>query len=90
MDNFEGQSIGSTGWFNLDREWFKRNFSTLETDFYLKKIEKYIEGQDIEAYKSFVVPFDYTKLNLSMRNESVTPNREGKIASDSEEEHKDS
>ena len=26
LDNFEGHSIGSTGWFNLDHEWLKRNF----------------------------------------------------------------
>ena len=60
------------------------NFSTLEPDFY-KKIEKDIEGQDIKTYKTFVVPFDNTKLNLSIRNESVTPNKEKKIASDDEE-----
>ena len=34
LDNFEGKSIGSTGWFNLDHEFFKRKFSTLEPDFY--------------------------------------------------------
>ena len=33
-----------------------------------------IEGQDIEIYKIFVVPLDNTKLNLPMRNDSVTPN----------------
>ena len=33
-DNFEGQSKGSTGWFNPDRDFLKRNFSTLEPDFY--------------------------------------------------------
>ena len=37
--------------------------------------EKDIEGQYIETYKTFVVPFDTTKLNLSMHNESVTPKK---------------
>ena len=26
LDNFEGQSKGSTGWFNLDHEFLKRKF----------------------------------------------------------------
>ena len=33
-DKFEGQSKGSTGWFNIDHEFLKRKFFTLETDFY--------------------------------------------------------
>ena len=34
-----------------------------------------IEGQYIETYKTFVVPLDNTKLNLPMRDYSVTPNK---------------
>ena len=30
----------------------------------------------MEPYKTFVVPFDNTKLNLFMRNNSVTLNKE--------------
>ena len=33
-DEFECQSKGSTGWFNLDNEFLKIKCSTLETDFY--------------------------------------------------------
>ena len=33
-DKFKGQSKGSTGWFNLDHQFLRRNFSTLEPDFY--------------------------------------------------------
>ena len=33
-DNFKGHSAGSTGWFNLDCEWLKETFYTLEPDFY--------------------------------------------------------
>ena len=51
------------------------NFSTLEPEFY-KKIEKDIEGEDIETYKTFVVDFYNNKLNLPMCNDSVTPNKE--------------
>ena len=51
--------------------------------------EKDIEGQDIERYKAFVVTFDNSKLNLSIRNKSVSANKERKIVIDDEEEHKD-
>ena len=74
LNNFHGQSTASTGWFNLDHEWSKRIFSTLEPDFY-KKFENNIEGLDIEAYTNFVVPLDNSKLYLSMRNDSVTANK---------------
>ena len=85
LDKFQGQSTGSTGWFNLDHEWLKRKFYTLEPDFYFKKIEKDIEGQHIETCKTFVVPFYNNKLNLSMRNYSVTLSTEKKIARGDEE-----
>ena len=67
LDNFEKQSIGSTSWFNLDREFLKK-FPTLEPDFYEIIFERGIEGQEIEPYKMFVVPFDTNKLNRLMRN----------------------
>ena len=63
-DNFEGQSKGSTCWFNTDHEILKRKFSTLEPDFYHFFYEKDNENQDMEPYKTFLVTFDYTKLNL--------------------------
>ena len=68
LDNFECQSKGSTYWFNRDHEFLKRNCFTLERDFYRGKYEKYIEGQDMEPYKTFLVTFNSTKLNLFMRN----------------------
>ena len=78
LDNFEGQSTGSTSWFNLDNEWLKIKFSKLEVYLYKKLFENDIEGQDIKAYKNFAVPFDNTKLNLSMHNESVKPSKQKK------------
>ena len=50
--------------------------STLEPDFLKKRSENNIEGQDMEPYKTFAVPFDSTMLNLSMLNESLTLNKE--------------
>ena len=39
-DKLQGQSYGSTGWFNLDHEFFLINISTLEPDFYKNLYEK--------------------------------------------------
>ena len=42
-DKFEGQSKGSTGWFNLDSEFIKRKKYTIELDFlkiFMKRILK--------------------------------------------------
>ena len=71
LDNFQGQSKGSTGWFNLDHKFFKIKFPTLEPDFYDFYYEKNIEGQDMEPYKTFLVPFDSTKLKTFMHNNPV-------------------
>ena len=68
LDKFEVQSKVSTGWFNLDHDFLKRKFSTLEPDFYIYIYEMDIEGQDMEQYNTFLSPFDYTKLKPFMRN----------------------
>ena len=90
LDKLQGQSIESTGWLNLDHEWLKRKLYIPEPDFYKKLFEKDTEGQDIKTYKTSVVMFGNIWVNLSMRNDSVTTNKEGRIASDNEGEHKDS
>ena len=61
FDNFQGQSTRSTRWFNIDCEWLKENVSTLEPEFYNFFKIMNIEGQDIEAYQTFVVLLDNTK-----------------------------
>ena len=70
-DQFEGQSKGYTGWFNIDHDFKKRKISTLEPDLYKNLYEKDIEGQAMEPYKTFFVLFDYTKLNLNNINDPV-------------------
>ena len=50
LDKFEGQSKGSTIWFNLDSEFKKL---TIDPEFYKKLFEKDIEGQDTVLYKIF-------------------------------------
>ena len=61
-DKFEGQYKGSTGWLNLDHEFFLRRLSTLGLDFYKYLLEKNIEYQDIKGYKTFVVMLGNSKL----------------------------
>ena len=68
---FEGQSKGSTGWFNLDHDFLKRNDSTLEPDLYRNLYERDIGGLDMEPYKAVFLPFDSTKLNLFNINDPV-------------------
>ena len=61
LDNFQGQSTGSTGWVNIDCEWIKGTFSTPEPEFYRICFEINIERQDIETYITFVVTLDNNK-----------------------------
>ena len=63
LDNFWGESKGSTGWLNLYHEFFKKKLYTW-TGLLLNLFEKEIEVQYIEPYKAFAVPFDNNKLNL--------------------------
>ena len=60
---FKGRPKGSTGWYNLDHDFLRRRFSTLEPDFY-KNYKKDIESVNMEPYRNFFVTFDYNKLNL--------------------------
>ena len=48
LDNFQGKSTASTGWFHLYQEQLKRKLYTLEPDFYKKLFEKNIQGQKIK------------------------------------------
>ena len=61
-------SKGSTGWFNLDNEFLKIIFSTIELDFYKSHYKKDIEGQDMELYKTFLVPFDKESIKTQKVN----------------------
>ena len=58
LDKFEGQSKVYTGWFKLESGFLKTIFYTIHSEFYGKRFEKNIEGQDTELYTTFIVPFD--------------------------------
>ena len=61
LDNFQGESTGSTCWFIFDRWWLKETLSELEPYFYKNLLKSNIEGQDIETYKTALVLFDENK-----------------------------
>ena len=50
-DNFKGHSAGSTGWFNLDCEWLKETFYTLEPDFYKKLLKSILKVNILKHIK---------------------------------------
>ena len=50
-DKFEGQYKGSTGWFNVDREFFL--ISTLEPDFYTNFIKIILKVKTWNLIKLF-------------------------------------
>ena len=58
LDDFEVQSIGSKGWFKLDIDFLKKFVSKSHSEFYKSLFKKSIEDQDMEVYKTFLVPFD--------------------------------
>ena len=62
-DKFEVQCKGSTGWFKVDSELKKIYNSPM---ILLTRFEQYIESQDTEIYKTFIVSFDkeFTKTNM--------------------------
>ena len=52
-DKFEGQSKGSTGWFNLDHEFLKVNVSILEPDFYKNFMKSILKVYKWNSTKRF-------------------------------------
>ena len=57
LNQFEGQSTGTQGWFKLDIEFKKTTYSKGNQEFYKELLNK-IEYQYTEVYETFVVPFD--------------------------------
>ena len=51
LDNFEGQSKGSTGWFNLYHEFKKINNSTLEPEFYSMILKRTLKVNILKCIK---------------------------------------
>ena len=58
---FQGQSVRSKHWFDIDIKWFEENFSTIEPQFYKKLFQGSIEGQDGSKYTTLPVTIVNTK-----------------------------
>ena len=58
---FQGQYARAQRWFDLDLDWIKVYFSTLELDFYKKIFQSHDDTQDINTCKSFQVPIGNEK-----------------------------
>ena len=54
LDNFEGQSKGSTVWFNIDHEFKKKIYFLHLNQTSIIFYEKDIEGLDMEPYQKFL------------------------------------
>ena len=86
LDNFEGQSKVSTGWLNTDHD--KKSFIHLNRNSIKNFMKRILKVKIWSHINFFVLPFYTTKLNLFMRNDSVTINKE-KIDSDDKKAPKD-
>ena len=58
---FQGQSVRSQLWFDLDLDWIEINFSTREPDFYKKLFQIHDDTQDNNTFKTFQVPIVNSK-----------------------------
>ena len=53
LDKFQGQSKGSTGSFNLDHEFFKRNVSSLKLELYIFLMKRILKVRIWNHIKRF-------------------------------------
>ena len=82
LNQFEGQSTGFKGWFKPDIKFFLTFFSKIHSEIYKALFKNNIEYQDMEVYKTFLVPFDEEfikkkiekqKLNMIFQSEAPAP-----------------
>ena len=58
---FQGQSVRSQRWFDLDLDWIEVNFSTREPDFSSKLFQSHEDTQDINTFRFSQVPIGNAK-----------------------------
>ena len=75
--HFQGKSVRSKLWFDIDHEWLEEKFFTWEPDFYTKLYKMNIKGQEMETYQIFFVPMGNTNITekpeISYPKNSETP-----------------
>ena len=60
--HFQGQSLISKRWFDLDHEWLEEKLCTHEPDLYTKLYKTNTEGQEMETHQIYVFPMGNTKI----------------------------
>ena len=58
---FQGQSMRSQLWLDLDLNWVEINFRTHEPDFYKKLFQSHDDTQENNTFKTFQVPIGNEK-----------------------------
>ena len=58
---FQGHSVRSQRWFDLDLDWIEMNFRTREPDFYKKLFQIHDDTQDNNTFKNFQVSIGNAK-----------------------------
>ena len=69
----QGQPERSQSWFDLDFDWIEEKISTHEPDLYRKIYQNNYETQDINTFKTFVVPIDSSKNMEEIKFNTDTP-----------------
>ena len=70
---FQGQSVRSQRWFNLDFDWIEEKISTREPDLYRKIYQRHEKTQDTNTFKMFEVPIGNEKCVEEMKFHSKPP-----------------
>ena len=70
---FQGQSVRSQRWFDLDLDWIEVHFIKFEPDFYKKLFQRNDDTQDTNTFKLFHVPIGNAKCVESFKFQNDAP-----------------
>ena len=71
--NFQGKSARSRRWFNIDYQWLKEKFRTLEPYFYRKLYQTKFRGDDTKTYQIFGVIIGNAKITRKVQFHPAAP-----------------
>ena len=66
--HFQGQYVRSQHWFNLDPDWIKDNFFTMEPKFFKSPHLKHITGQTNKYWFTFSFPMGTAKKQVNFNS----------------------
>ena len=70
---FQGESKRSQRWFDLDFDWIEENFSTHKPDLYKTIYQRHDETQNINIFKTSLVPISNAKNVEEMKCNTDSP-----------------